>query len=320
MTFEEATESFLSHCRYEKNLSHHTLRAYTTDLRQFGADLTARSAPTVVEALGKPEVRGYVRGLLNAFAPKTAKRKVATLKALFNYLEREDVITVTPFRKLDVRIKEPRRLPRIVSFSDLTNLLHHLYGSKHRTSLRESEVYRLLVRDIAALEVMFATGARVSEVCGLCCGAVDFQIGRITILGKGGKERTLTLCEEETLRAVREYWELCRVGARADEPFFQNRLGRALSPQSVRAMLRRRSVAAGIQNAVTPHMIRHSVATLLLGAGVDIRHIQQLLGHSSIVTTQLYTQVDDSVQRRILAAKHPRRLLRFAEDLRPSPD
>lgn len=320
MTVTEATESFLFHCRYEKNLSPHTLRAYAIDLRQFGASLAARPASTVVEALGKAEIRDYIRGLFNRFAAKTVKRKVATLKALFNYLEREDVISVTPFRRLDVRIKEPRRLPRIVSLLDLTALLRHLYASKEQSTDRESEEYRLAVRDIATLEVMFATGARVSEVCGLVCGAVNLQLGRLQIYGKGGRERTLSLGNGETLHAVREYHELCRAGAGAGEPFLQSRIGRALSPQSVRAMLRRRGAAAGLTAVVTPHMIRHSVATMLLEAGVDIRNIQQLLGHSSILTTQLYTQVDDTAQRRILADKHPRRLIRFATELKAGGD
>lgn len=320
MTVTEAAESFLLHCRYEKNLSPHTLRAYAIDLRQFASALAERSAPTAVEALGKAEIREYVRGLFDGFAPKTVRRKVATLKALFNFLEREDVIAMTPFRRLDVRIKEPRRLPRVVSLSDLTRLLRHLYVSKRQTVDRASEDYRLVVRDIAALEVMFATGARVSEVCGLRCGTVDVQQGRLRIFGKGGKERTLSLCDGESLRAVREYRELCRAGAGDDEPFFQSRLGHALSSQSVRAMLRRRGAAAGLHGKVTPHMIRHSVATLLLAAGVDIRTIQQLLGHSSIITTQLYTQVDDSAQRRMLTDKHPRRLVRFATELEGTPD
>jgi integrase/recombinase XerD len=167
------------------------------------------------------------------------------------------------------------------------------------------------VRDIALLEILFATGARVSEVCGLTVGAVDLDGGRIRIFGKGARERTIDLCDPEVLATLREYQSLYHPGALPEGGyFFPAREGAPVSDQTVRVSLRRYVRAAGLEVHITPHMFRHSVATLLLEEGVDIRYIQRILGHSSLVTTQIYTQVHDREQRRILTDKHPRRRLK----------
>jgi integrase/recombinase XerD len=309
LTIEEASASFLFHCRYEKNLSPRTLRAYTIDLSQFSAHLARLPGIATVQAVDKLALRGYIKQLFGGNAEKTVKRKVATLKVFFNYLEREDAIAVNPLRKMEVRIKETRRLPRAAPFFDIKAIFQHLYRLKETFRDRSSAKYRALVRDIAVLELLFATGARVSEVCNLAAADLDLRGGRVMILGKGAKERTIQLCDQETLAALRELMAY-QSGNDRNACFFHNRLGRRFSDQSVRSMLRRRAAAAGVKANITPHMVRHSVATLLIAEGVDIRHIQHLLGHSSILTTQLYTQVDDRSHRHILAKRHPRRRFR----------
>ena len=150
----------------------------------------------------------------------------------------------------------------------------------------------------------------MAEVCNLAEEDVDLRRGRVKILGKGGRERILQLCDEEALAAIRDYRALWAQEIGENGFFFHNRLGGRLSEQSVRAGLRRYAAGAGVSGRVTPHMLRHSVATLLLEEGVDTRYIQQLLGHSSIMTTQIYIEVHERQQRRILAAKHPRRRIR----------
>jgi integrase/recombinase XerD len=309
LTIEEANASFLFHCRYEKNLSPRTLRAYTIDLGQFSAHLARLPGIDTVQAVDKLALRDYIKQLFGGNAEKTVKRKVATLKVFFNYLEREDAIAVNPLRKMEVRIKETRRLPRAAPFFDIKAIFQHLYQLKETCRDRSSVKYRALVRDIAVLEILFATGARVSEVCNLAAADLDLRGGRVKILGKGAKERTIQLCDQETLAALRELMAY-QSGNDRNACFFHNRLGRRFSDQSVRSMLRRRAAEAGVTAKITPHMVRHSVATLLIAEGVDIRHIQHLLGHSSILTTQLYTQVDDRSHRQILAKRHPRRRFR----------
>ena len=311
MILKEAIEQFLFHCRYEKNLSPKTLKAYSIDLRQVTDFLTANLPATHLEAIDKTALRLYIKTLFTGLAEKTVKRKVASLKALFHFLEREDLIAVNPFRKMDVRIKETKRLPRSLSLEDLKRLFCHLYQAKRTGLGHHTFPYRALVRDIAVVETLFATGARVAEICHLRLEDVDLIQGRIRVLGKGARERLLQLPDQGTLAALLDYQALWLDVTPPNTFFFHNRLGRRLSEQSVRSMLRRHASQAGLPLRLTPHMLRHSVATLLLEQGVDIRHIQHFLGHSSIVTTQIYTAIHDKRHSRILASKHPRLLLSF---------
>jgi len=308
MTVQEAISQFLFHCQYEKNLSPKTLKAYSIDLKQFRAFLETELHLTELAQIDKVPLRAYIKSLFGPLAEKSVKRKVATLKALFHHLEREDEVAVNPFRKIDVRIKEKKRLPRTVPLADLERLFRYLYRRKAEISDRGSQAYQALVRDIAVLELLFATGARVAEVCGLAAEDVDLRRGQARILGKGGRERVLPF-QDEALKILREHLSLSSEPKDQSSSFFRNREGNRLSEQAVRAALRKHAKQAGVQLTITPHMLRHSLATLLLEEGVDIRYIQHLLGHSSIATTQIYTEVRDQGQRRVLSSKHPRRRL-----------
>lgn len=307
MTLAEAISQFLFHCRYEKNLNPKTLKAYATDLRQMDEFLARGGGVNAVSLVEKTELRGYIRHLHALLAARSLKRKVATMKSLFHFLEREDVIPVSPFRKMDVRIREARRLPRTVPLDQITRLFRHVNEALAAAS-KGSHRHETLIRDIAVLETLFATGARVAEVCGLTLEDVDLSRDRIRILGKGARERLVQLCHPQALAALREYRKQAR--GNGSPWFFSNRSGRRLSEQSVRTMLRRHAAAAGLHLHVTPHMLRHSVATLLHEEGVDIRYIQHLLGHRSLATTQIYTEVTEGSQRRMLSRHHPRRRVR----------
>jgi integrase/recombinase XerD len=310
MTVAEAIGSFLFHCQYEKNLSPKTLGAYETDLRQFTAALPAGSAEDV-SLVGKAELRAYIQQLFESYREKSVKRKVATLKAFFAYLERDGVIDFTPFRKMEVRIKETRRVPRTIPLPEVERLLQHLYAHARASPASAMEEFTAL-RDIAVVEAIFATGARVSEICHLRLEDVDLADGWVRIMGKGAKERVVQLCDAGIIAALRAYLVSRDVVAPREVFFFLNRNGRRLSEQSVRTLLKRHAKRAGVDGPVRPHLLRHSVATLLLEEGVDIRHIQHLLGHSSIATTQIYTHVNARNQREVLTTKHPRRQIVIA--------
>ncbi len=314
MTVQEAISQFLFHCQYEKNLSPKTLKAYSIDLRQFRTYLATELNLTELAQIDKVALRAYIKSLFGPLAEKSIKRKVATLKALFHHLEREDEITVNPFRKIDVRIKEKKRLPRTVPLAELERLFRHLYQKKCKMADRKSQAYEILVRDIAVIEFLFATGARVAEACNLAARDIDFRRGQARILGKGGRERLLLLWDRETLAILQEYSTLSGDKADGLGTFFLNSNGNRLSEQSVRTALRKHAENAGIKFSITPHMLRHSVATLLLEEGLDIRYIQHLLGHSSISTTQIYAEVRTGAQRDLISAKHPRRRFRIAVD------
>jgi integrase/recombinase XerD len=307
MTVAEAIESFLFHCRYEKNLSPRTLSAYAADLRQFQAGAATGDAADVL-LLGKPELRAYIQTLFGPYSDKTVKRKVATLKAFFGYLERDGIIPCTPFRTMDVKIKETRRVPRTIPLRELERLFQYLYNQRE-AALQDSMLGFTTARDTAVLEAIFATGARVSEICHLRVEDVNLTEGWVRILGKGAKERVVQICNASVLAALIWYRSKRQIVAPSEPYFFLNRAGRRLSEQSVRVPLRRYGLRAGVGVPVRPHLLRHSVATLLLEEGVDIRHIQHLLGHSSITTTQIYTHVNGPSQREVLATKHPRERL-----------
>jgi integrase/recombinase XerD len=304
MTVSEAVDGFLFACQYEKNLSPRTLRAYATDLRQFMTSFPCVGKDALISSVGKSELRSYIKALFQRFQEKSVKRKVATLKALFRYLEREDVITISPFQKMDVRIKEPIKVPRTIPIADLRRLFAHLYERVSKNKGFGANI----VRDLALIEILFATGARIAEVCSLKRRDLDTEQGWVRVLGKGGRERVIQLCDPNTVAALRSHVNLHTADS-SDNFLFLNARGNRLGEQSVRTLLRRYAQTAGITGDIRPHMIRHSVATLLLEQGVDLRHIQLLLGHQSVSTTQIYTHIDPRSQRAVLSSKHPRRLL-----------
>ncbi|OFX56916.1 MAG: hypothetical protein A2046_01065 [Bacteroidetes bacterium GWA2_30_7] len=300
-------KDFIFHCQFEKNLSSKTIRAYQGDIEQFTNYLnSAGIKQDNVLMIDKSILRNYLQSI-SAFKPKTVKRKIATLKALFNFLEYEDIILINPFRKMRICIKEPLILPKSMSIEEVKQILEKLYADEILLSNKmKSFKYAALIRDIAIVEILFGTGIRVSELCNL--KAVDFDLnnGHIIVNGKGSKERIIQICNEESLSITRKYFKRFEKQIIERGYFFINRLNKPISEQSVRFMVKRYSKLAGIEKAITPHTFRHTFATLLLEENVDIKYIQHLLGHSSIVTTQIYTHVNRKKQEQILSQFHPR--------------
>lgn len=304
---------FLSHCKYEKNLSPKTIKAYRIDLQQFKKFLTKISDKkwTVTE-IGKKEIKSYVAHLTKKYAIKSTKRKVATLKAFLNYLEFDDKLTSNPIRKVRLNLKEPFRLPVVLDLSEMKKIFGVLYRKMHKLQNKQSFQYKCVVRDIAILELLFATGIRVGELCNLKCSNIDLNRGFIKVNGKGSKERIIQLCNPELLHALKRYNRISlQLRPVSGKHFFLNRLNKPLSSQSVRFMIKKYVAETNIRKSVTPHTFRHTFATMLLEEGVDIKYIQKILGHSSILTTQIYTHVSNQKQKEILAEKHPRNRLRL---------
>jgi len=303
---EEVMKDFLLHCRVEKNLSLHTLKAYQLDLNQFFNYLSVKGQVLDMKKIDKQVLRDYLQQLQGANKVKTIKRKIATLKALFTYLEFEDRIAVSPFRKMRIKIKEPLQLPGVLTLNEVKTLFRAVYHVRQTCSDTASYAYKSIVRDIVALELLFATGIRVSELCNLKKGDININQKYIQVNGKGSRERVIQVCTKEIIHIIKEYIELFHPPGSGFSYFFINRLGRRLSEQSVRFMIKKYAHLAKIEKAVTPHMFRHTFATLLLEKEVDIRYIQQLLGHSTITTTQIYTHITRHKQKEILTTRHPR--------------
>lgn len=292
--------NYLIHCKYEKNLNPKTQKAYEIDLHQY-----AQFAKVKGNAFCKECLQQYIIYLQNNYKVRSVKRKIASLKAFFNYLEYEEILETNPFSKMRIKLHEPFLLPRTIPLTVIGSLLHCAYQKKS-ADIGRSTQYRSDLRDIAVLELLFATGMRVSELCSLKPEFVDLTDGTVKIYGKGSKERIIHIGNENVLSAVNAYYNVFSDTINAAGWFFVNRLGHQLSDQSVRFMIKKYTDLAGIDLHITPHMFRHAFASLLLEEDVDIRYIQQLLGHSSIVTTQIYTHVASKKQRDILIAKHPR--------------
>ena len=288
--------TYLNYCTEQKTLSHKTTKAYRTDLQQFSE---FSHNEFTIEC-----IREYISHIHKAFKPKTAKRKIASLKAFTHYLMVQDIITSNPFDKIDTSFREPVVLPKTIPFNVITAILSNAYS--YKKSCRTSYSKKCAVRDIAVLEILFATGARVSEICTLTPDAIDLDEHTLKIFGKGSKERIIQIENPDVLKALKTYYNEFSDEISATGFFFVNKLHNRLSEQSVRAMINKYTTAAGYDRHITPHMFRHSFATLLLEEDVDIRYIQKILGHSSITTTQIYTHVAMAKQKEILSLKHPR--------------
>lgn len=286
---------YLKDCEYQKGLDPKTLKAYRIDLAQFAAFL-ARGGLN----LGRDGVTSYIVSLHQEYKPRSIRRKIASIKAFCGYLEYEGLLEENPFTKLRLKLDPPLILPRTIPLPDIERILTAAYKAKKETP------ETVPLRDIAVLELLFATGVRVSELCSLKPDDVRLNEGEIKIYGKGAKERFVQIANIAVLKALQEYRAAFADAIEEAEAFFVNRLRRPLSDQSVRGIVRKYAKLAGVEQHITPHMFRHSFATLLLEEDVDIRYIQRLLGHSSILTTQIYTHVAGKKQRDILAAKHPR--------------
>ena len=296
MNLQKNISVYLRYCAEQKMLSSKTTKAYKIDLTQF-AEFSKG------EFTGNP-LCSYISHLHKQFKPKTVKRKIASLKAFARYLMMQDIINVNPFDKIVVSFREPMVLPKTIPFNIIEKILSNAYESLRLCRTDHSQ--RSAVRDIAVLEVLFATGARVSEICTLTPDAVDLTNHTIKIFGKGSKERIIQIENPDVLNALNRYYEAFHEDILMSGFFFVNKLHSRLTEQSVRAMINKHVDAIGYEKHITPHMFRHSFATLLLEEDVDIRYIQKILGHSSINTTQIYTHVSMTKQKQILSVKHPR--------------
>lgn len=286
--------------KYEKNLSEDTVKAYRIDLGQF-------SAFTHGEWADKEKLENYIKYLNAHFAPRSVKRKLASVRAFYHELELSEELDYNPFNKMHVRIHTPRQLPRAIPeqvVHDLLQCAYDAYNPKKQKSLR----------DIIVLELLFGTGIRVSELCALTAETfhVDDTSIRLLINGKGRKERIIQITTPELVRLAQKYVEVFGKDIQAQRSVLINNHGRPLSPQSVRRIINRYATQINAAIRVTPHMFRHTFATTLLEAGMDIRYIQSLLGHSSISTTQIYTHVTARQQTLLLAEKHPRSKMTFS--------
>jgi integrase/recombinase XerD len=279
--------SYLEHCRTIRRLSAHTVRAYESDLRQFLAILGARTAPT------PKAIRGALEAIAEdtRFAPASVKRKFAAVRAFLRAIDKE--LAHRTFDAWKLKMRSPVRLPKAVARPDLGKLLDFA-RAHHSESTADEKTTHL------CLSVIAATGLRVSELCTLRINNVQQDSGEIRVFGKGARERVVIITNARVRNTVAQHIQKRLATAGADAHLFVNRRGRPMTPQCLRLRLHSLVKQSRLSYRITPHMLRHTAATLLIEGGVDIRFVQRLLGHASIATTQIYTHVTDAGLRRAL--------------------
>lgn len=294
-------KNYLDYCQYQKRLDSKTLKAYRIDLNQFQSKIPSADIAEITPEL----LEHYIAELHRSYKPKTVKRKLASLKALFRYFEYKELLERNPFQKIQVKFREPVILPKTIPLPTVEQFLSAIY----RQYKNAGTVYqqRNALRDAAVIELLFATGMRISELCSLEKADVNLSERTILIYGKGSKERKIQIGNDAVAGILEDYQSDFHAEINRCGHFFVNQNGQKLSDQAVRRMINKYTALAAIDLHITPHMFRHTFATSLLEADVDIRYIQEMLGHSSITITEIYTHVAMSKQRDILMTKHPRK-------------
>ena len=302
---DAATRLWLDHLRVEKGVARNTMLSYGRDLRRYKEFLTRRGI-TDMREVGEDDVTSFLMELRDGgdgrvpLSAASSARCLVAVRGLHRFLTAEGVTSSNP--AADVAPPRPvQRLPKAISTDEVDRLLA-------AASLGDTPVS---LRDRALLELLYASGARISEAVGLDVDDVDINSGSVRLRGKGGKERVLPLGQyaREALQAylVRGRPQLTRDGAGGGgAAVFLNQRGGRLSRQSAWALLQSAAERAGLHNAVSPHTLRHSFATHMLEGGADVRVVQELLGHASVATTQIYTLVTVQHLREVYAQTHPR--------------
>ena len=298
---KQAVEQFLNYATVERGLSPNTIAAYRNDLTQFVDFLQSRDSSLQGNGswkrIGTDALTAFVLDLHErGYSDKTKTRKVASTKALFGFLLEEGVIDKNPMEDF-ASPGVGESLPETLSVEEIDALLSV-----------EKALTPMSLRDRAMIEIMYATGVRVSELVSLDIDDVDLDENFVRCMGKGSKERIIPV-HDEAVEAVRVYLQDGReslAGPAAGRALFVSRKGGRLTRQALWLILKGRAQAAGIERKITPHTLRHSFATHLLIGGAQLRHVQELLGHASITTTQVYTHLTSEHVRAQYESSHPR--------------
>lgn len=306
-TRDNPIEMFIDHVMAEKNASMNTALAYTVDLRQFfeflrAAKLWGGDDNENLATIDTGAVRAFMGSLhRRGLSPGAMERKLSTLRAFFLYLNRIGITGDNPARGVSLPSK-PKKTPDFLTPDEVTALVESEAGDDGG-GLKKT-------RDKAIIELLYATGVRVSELVSLSVEDIDFDRKVVTVLGKGGKRRQVPFGAkaEAALRALLEA-DVERKPDKSGIPVFVNRLGGRLTARSVHSIVRERARRIGMGRPVAPHRLRHTFATHMLDCGADLRAIQEMLGHSSLSTTQKYTHVGLRQLMKVYDEAHPRAVM-----------
>ncbi|HPQ72186.1 MAG TPA: tyrosine-type recombinase/integrase [bacterium] len=309
MTNNALAEKFLLVSKLEKNLTEKTIKAYRCDLKAFNEFLGSLR----IQESNIDNLREYLAHLEQShLKDSTVRRKLATLKVFYGFLEEEGLIALSPARKLKKKYIVTRRLPKVMSKEEIQRLLQATYKAIIDQKI-ESE-YRTfkLFRDRAILELLFSTGMRIDELSKLNLQDIDFSRRTVLIRGKGRKERIIYLSSDEVIHIVKEYIQYGPANQNSTPALFLNKFGDRLSVHSIGKIFDNYRTEAGIERKFTPHCLRHTMATMLLENGADVRSVQEILGHSQISTTEIYLSVSKHRKQEVLTRFNQRNNLCFS--------
>lgn len=299
MNKETMIEKYFKDCILRKRLNEKTIKAYQIDLDQF-----SKYMDNNFEDLDK--INEYIYHLNNEYKKtKTIKRKIASVKAFYSFLEYEGFIKASPFRKIRSKIKEPFILPKTISSDVIQKVISYQYNLINNA--KTDYQLRISVRNTAIIELLLATGIRISELSYIEQNNINLNTGTLKINGKGSKERNLYINVDPVIKILNKYVALYEEELKNNKYFFLNKEGQRLSEQSIRYFLFNLGKKLELPIRLTPHKFRHTFATMLLEDDVDIRYIQKILGHSSISVTQIYTYVTSVKQKEIMLEHNPRK-------------
>ncbi|MBI5128574.1 MAG: tyrosine-type recombinase/integrase [Rhodopseudomonas palustris] len=299
MTLTKSIAAFLHHCSVERQLSDHTLQAYGYDLADFAAWIGTRRRKDegfcADGVIATEHLRAYLEHMTERkLSAATVRRRLACLRSFFRFLEDRGTMP-DPFTGWRLKLPKRKRLPRTLSRDETTRLLKSTRApGAARHAAAESPSLCTEIR------LMIATGIRIGELCKIASSDVASDGAAIRIHGKGSRDRMVYVTDTGLRTELRKLAAQRQRRLGGDGPLFLNRNGEKLRPHSFRTKLRNFAGQAGVRRRVTPHMLRHTAATLLIESGVDIRIVQRLLGHSSIATTEIYTHVSDEALRSTL--------------------
>lgn len=323
MLVGKACEEFICQCRIDKNLATNTLRAYTIDLQQFQNFVGANQSTSKCD---KTQLRAYLAHLLveKQLKESSVKRRIASLKSMFRWLEDEELLPANPFHRLNFKIKIPPRLPKTLSRAEIKKLLQAplaFLRYQQGTSFAKIVITNLTNHEknhfttLTALELLFSTGIRVGELVGISTHDVDLKEGVITIIGKGNKQRRVFITDSDIKALLKRYLHHRERCQPSTDILLLTSRGTPATTQFIRKLVIAAGKNAGLDKRVTPHMLRHSAATQLLESGLDIRYVQKLLGHHCISVTQIYTHVTDTNLKTMIQKINPRKeVLRKSSD------
>lgn len=282
-------EDFQSYLKIERSMSRNTVASYCSDVEKL-----LKACPCSPELIDSDDISGYLTSR-QGISKRSQARILSSFRSFFDWLVLEGLIKDNPCDRIDSP-KLGRYLPDVLSVEEVTRIIDSVDTSSWQG-----------LRDKAILETLYGCGLRVSEAVGLTISGLYFEDGFVRIIGKGNKERIVPL-GEMAAEALKNYLAVRPVPAEpaADDLVFLNRFGKSLSRVSMFKMIKTQTLLSGIRKDISPHTFRHSFATHLIENGADLRIVQEMLGHESVVTTEIYTHIDSSTWHKNVLDHHPR--------------